>query len=401
MKPRSPWWLIAGVFVVLAMSSGFGFYNLSVYMNALVAERSFAVGEVSAAIAMLFVVSGISGIVVGRLIERRDVRIVMVAGAAIGAVALGLVGSATEIWQVWALYALFGVGNSGVSLVPATTVVTRWFPGASRSIAMSIASTGLSVGGVLLAPVSANVIHLLGVATAMPWFAGVYFIVIAPTALFLVRSWPPGAARPEPAPAGQSANGAFDRFFIATTVAYVAIMAAQVGGIAHVFNHVATQTNHVVGSTAVSLLAGLSIFGRLAGGFVLAHGASIRALVAGSLAMQGLGMAVLGYAEGEVGVLLGTAIFGISVGNLLMLQPLLLVQAYGTVRYPRLFAVAHAWSTLGVAGGPLAMGLIHDAWSYAGSFAAGAVASATALAIFLAAGALPTPAQAPGTSMAS
>ena len=240
MKPRSPWWLIAGVFVVLAMSSGFGFYNLSVYMNALVAERSFAVGEVSAAIAMLFVVSGISGIVVGRLIERRDVRIVMIAGAAIGAVALGLVGSATEIWQVWALYALFGVGNSGVSLVPATTVVTRWFPGASRSIAMSIASTGLSVGGVLLAPVSANVIHLLGVAAAMPWFAGVYFVVIAPTALFLVRSWPPGAARPEPAPAGQSANGAFDRFFIATTVAYVAIMAAQVGGIAHVFNHVAT-----------------------------------------------------------------------------------------------------------------------------------------------------------------
>ena len=401
MRPRSPSWLIAGVFIVLAMSSGFGFYNLSVYMNALVAERSFDVGEVSAGIAMLFVVSGIAGIVVGRLIEHRDVRIVMVAGAAIGALALGLVGSAIEIWQVWALYALFGVGNSGVSLVPATTVVTRWFPGASRAIAMSIASTGLSVGGVLLAPVSAHVIHLLGVATAMPWFAGVYFVVIAPTALFLVRSWPPGAARPGPASAGHDAKTAFDHFFIATTVAYVAVMAAQVGGIAHVFNHVATQTNQAVGSTAVSLLAGSSILGRLAGGFVLAHGASIRALVAGSLATQGLGMAALGYAEGEVGALLGTAILGVSVGNLLMLQPLLLVQAYGTLRYPRLFAVAHAWSTVGVAGGPLAMGLIHDAWSYAGSFAAGAVASAVALVVFLAAGALPTPALVPGTSIAS
>ena len=144
MTSRSPWWLVAGVFVVLSMSSGFGFYNLSVYMNALVAERSFAVGDVSAAIAVLFVVSGVAGIVVGRLIERRDVRVVMLIGAAIGAVALGLVGTASEIWQVWVLYALFGIGNSGVSLVPATTVVTRWFPGANRSIAMSIAIASFS-----------------------------------------------------------------------------------------------------------------------------------------------------------------------------------------------------------------------------------------------------------------
>lgn len=401
MTSRSPWWLVAGVFVVLSMSSGFGFYNLSVYMNALVAERSFAVGDVSAAIAVLFVVSGIAGIVVGRLIERRDVRVVMLIGAAIGAVALGLVGTASEIWQVWVLYALFGIGNSGVSLVPATTVVTRWFPGANRSIAMSIASTGLSVGGVLLAPLSANVIHLFGVATAMPWFAGIYFLVIAPTALLLVRSWPSGAAPTRMASTEGVDRQPYDRFFIATTVAYVAIMASQVGGIAHVFNHVATLTDHVVGSTAVSLVAGVSIFGRLTGGVVLARGFPIRLLTAASLATQGAGLAVLGYVESRTAMLVGTAIFGLSVGNLLMLQPLLLVQAFGTTRYPRLFAVAHAWSTLGVAGGPLAMGLIHDAWSYAASFTAAAVASAAALVVFLAAGPLPADDQELGRSIAS
>ena len=193
MKARSPWWLVTGVFVVLSMSSGFGFYNLSVYMNALVAERPFAVADISAAVALLFIVSGIAGVFVGHVIERHDIRMVMVAGAVIGAAALGLIGVASEVWQVWVLYALFGVGNSGVSLVPATTVVTRWFPGANRAIAMSVASTGLSAGGVLLAPVSAQVIHVLGVGTAMPWFAVVYLGVIAPTALLLVRSWPPGS----------------------------------------------------------------------------------------------------------------------------------------------------------------------------------------------------------------
>ena len=371
------------------MSSGFGFHNLSVYMNALVAERSFSVADVSTAVALLFIVSGVAGVVVGRVIERHDVRMVMVAGAVIGAVALGLIGLAREVWQVWVLYAVFGVGNSGVSLVPATTVVTRWFPGANRSIAMSIASTGLSAGGVLLAPASAQVIHLLGVSTAMPWFAVVYLAVIAPTALLLVRSWPPVSSIARTPVQRDLGDGLYSRFFIGATIAYVALMAAQVGGIAHLFNHVATVTDHIVGSTAVSLLALMSIFGRLLGGFLLAAGFPIRILTGVSLAIQGLGLGVLGYAQTPVTSLLGTAVFGLSVGNLLMLQPLLLVQAFGVQHYPRLFAVSHACSTIGVAGGPLAMGIIHDASSYAGSFGAGAVASAAALVVFIAAGALP------------
>ena len=400
MRPGSPWWLIAGVFVVLSMSSGFGFHNLSVYMNALVAERSFSVSDVSTAVALLFIVSGVAGVVVGRLIERHDVRLVMVAGAVIGAVALGLIGLAHEVWQVWVLYAVFGVGNSGVSLVPATTVVTRWFPGANRSIAMSIASTGLSVGGVLLAPASAQAIHFFGVATAMPWFAVVYLAVIAPTALLLVRSWPPRPSTVRTPPPRDIGGDLYSRFFIGATIAYVALMAAQVGGIAHLFNHVATVTDHIVGSTAVSLLALMSIVGRLLGGFLLAAGFPIRILTGISLAIQGLGLGVLGYAQTPATSLLGTAVFGLSVGNLLMLQPLLLVQAFGVQHYPRLFAVSHAGSTVGVAGGPLAMGIIHDASTYAGSFGAAAIASVVALAVFMAAGALPGDSNATGQGRA-
>ena len=53
MSPKSPWWLVAGVFAVLSISSGFGFYNLSVYMNALATERGLAVADLSGAIAVL------------------------------------------------------------------------------------------------------------------------------------------------------------------------------------------------------------------------------------------------------------------------------------------------------------------------------------------------------------
>ena len=389
LSERSPWWVVAGVFLVLMVSSGFGFYNLSVYMNALADERSFAVGELSGAIAVMFVASGVSGMVVARLMERVDVRWVMVAGAAIAGTSLAAVGAAQEIWHVWLLYALFGVGNSGISLIPGTTLVTRWFPGANRSVALSVASTGLSTGGIVLTPACAGVIHHLGIGAAMPWFGAFQFVVIVPIALWLVRSWPDEARASAPPPPGEPVRSALgSRFFLATTAAYVLILGTQVGAVAHLFNHVQRMTDHVVASLAVSVMAGVSIVGRLLGGVVVTT-FPILAFTLLNVAGQSLGMVAIAYADSEVTALAGAAVFGVTVGNLLMLQPLIVVQAFGVGRYPRLYAVAHAATTLGVAGGPLAMGLLHDAFDYRVAFLAAALTSGVAFFVFLAGGRLP------------
>ena len=389
MSPKSPWWLVAGVFTVLSISSGFGFHNLSVYMNALATERGLAVADLSAAIAVLFLAGGFGGMVVGRLIERCDVRAVMVAGAGIGALALSLIGAAEEVWQLWLIYGLFGAGNSGVSLVPGTTVVTRWFPGANRAIALSVASTGLSIGGVLLTPLCATIVNAVGMATAMPWFGAAYLLAIAPVALLLVRSWPDGAAADAEGPTAAFGGLLRQRFFLGVAFSFVAVMGAQVGGIAHVFNHVERFAGHVTASAAVVALSLASICGRLFGGFVLAAGLPIRGFTMANIAGQAVGLVALGVADTPLAAVACAALFGVSLGNLLMLQPLLLVQAFGPGRYPRLYSVANATATVGVAGGPLAMGLVHDAAGYGWAFGLAAAFSGLAVAIFLAAGPLP------------
>ena len=71
----------------------------------------------------------------------------VIAGALVSGAAVGLVGVASELWQVYALFTLFGIGNAGISIVISTTLITRWFPGPERSMALAIASTGLSLGG--------------------------------------------------------------------------------------------------------------------------------------------------------------------------------------------------------------------------------------------------------------
>ena len=56
------WWVVAALFVVLAVSSGLGFYALSVFLAAFTEERGFAVGVVSGATGCVFVVSGFWGL---------------------------------------------------------------------------------------------------------------------------------------------------------------------------------------------------------------------------------------------------------------------------------------------------------------------------------------------------
>ena len=394
MKLHSGARLVAGVFLVLAVSSGFGFYNLAVYMNALSEQRAFTVTDVSQAVGLLFVASGLAGLAVGRLMAVCDVRWVMVGGAAVAGGALSLMGRAEEVWHLWLLYTLFGAGNAAVSLVPGTTVVTRWFPGANRSVALSIASTGLSAGGVLLTPLSAFTIQAVGVEEAMPWFGAAFFCVIAPIALLTVRDWPPGggptvthAATPDEAAVRSALRS---RFFLGAAVAYVLMMAAQVGVISHLFNHVVQVAGQSIASSSMATIAFCSIVGRLAGG-LLVRRFPIRAFTMANVVGQAIGIAVLAVAETGAATLAGAACFGLTVGNLLMLQPLLMAMAFGVRDYPRIYSVANLWMTVGIAGGPIVLGLLYDLSSYEVAFLAAAAASALAFVVFFAAGALPTP----------
>lgn len=185
------WWIVAGVFLVLTISSGFGFYNLSVYINVLAGARGFSVSQVSVAVSLFFVVGGVTGMLVARLIDRYDVRWVMIAGAALGGAALGFVGHATSLWQLYVLFTLFGIGNSAISIVTSTTLVTRWFPGSNRSVALSIASTGLSAGGIVVTPLSARLFNQWGLEATIPWFGLLFFLLVLPVALWVVRGHPP------------------------------------------------------------------------------------------------------------------------------------------------------------------------------------------------------------------
>ncbi|MFN4230526.1 MFS transporter [Parvibaculum sp.] len=367
------WIVVGAVFVVMTVTAGLGFYNLSVYLKAFIAERGFSVSATSGATACFFVASGFAGLGVACLIERYDPRWVISAGALLSALATLGAGYVEELWQLYAFYILFGVGYAGAALIPGTTLVARWFV-RRRSIALSVASTGLSFGGILLTPVAAAMIEEMGLGGASPWLASIFVLGVVPVSWLLIRPSPHALGLgPDGDPIIRDESGAplpvdgidFDnairsRFFVLTTIAFIFAMMAQVGVIAHLFRLVATRSeSNDTAALAVAVMATASIVGRLLGGWGLAYMSS-RLFVQALTLVQGAALVLYSLIDSSFALIATTILFGVTVGNLLMMQPLLIAEAFGLKAYGRIYSFNQLFMTLGVATGPAAIGFLYE-----------------------------------------
>ncbi|HAC57656.1 MAG TPA: MFS transporter [Rhodobiaceae bacterium] len=399
------WYVVAAVLVIMTVMAGLGFYNLSVYLNAFVAEGGFSVAATSGATACFFVSSGIAGLGVAMLIERYDPRWVITGGAIVSAVATLGAGHVSELWQLYLFYILFGAGYAGAALIPGTTLVARWFA-RRRSVALSIASTGLSLGGILLTPVAASLIDRWGLEATTPWLALVFLIGIVPVAWLLIRPSPQSVGLgPDGDAIMRDENGAVlpadgigyrdairSRFFILSTTAFIFAMMAQVGVIAHQFRLVALRSgNDETAALAVATMAFASIVGRLAGGWALSFIPS-RSFAFALVIGQGLALTFYSVAETPFALFCATILFGVTVGNLLMMPPLMLAEAFGLKAYGRIYSLSQLFMTAGVAIGPAAVGFLYE-WldGYGVALLIMAAASMFAFLFILAAGPIRAP----------
>ncbi len=397
------WRIVGAIFVIMTFASGLGFYNISVILSALVREQGLSVSVASGATAIFFVVSGFAGLAISRLIVRFDIRATIIGGAILAALSMVSLGHVTEVWQVYLAHAVFGVGFACSNMVPGATLITRWFE-RGRAKALSIASTGLSLGGILLTPISAGLITDNNLAYAMPWIAGLYLIGIIPAAILLkpdpaVMGLGPDGDPPHKLFEGKAAPRAGtpyseaikSRFFAFSVASYLMVMLAQVGSIAHQFNLVLTQTNAEIAATSIICISAASAVGRLLGGWIATH-FSLRIFTIMLMTGQGVSQFMLAASDTAFGLLAGSVLFGLTIGNILMLMPLLYAQAYGLREYARIYSLGNMVAALGMAAGPLAMGLVHDALhGYSGAYAmAGAVSVISAMLYFFA-GPIPKP----------
>lgn len=398
-RPFYGWAIVAATFVMLMTSAGFGFYALTLYLRTLTEERGFSVSSVSGATALFFVVSGLSGVVVGRLINRRDPRPVVAGGAVAAALALVAIGRVEHLWQVYAAYAVFGVGFAACGLVPSSTLVARWFH-RRRSVALSVSSTGLSAGGILLTPLASALIDGVGFEEAMRWLALAFVVGVVPVTAVLLRPDPASVGlRPDgdevvegAAPAALTGTpydeAVASRLFRRITLAWALALLAQVGGMAHVFSLVDVRVDDDAAALSVSVLAASSMVGRLVGGGLLTR-VDVRTASLCWLVVQAVGLLALGSLDGRALLLAASSVFGFSVGNILLLQPIVLAEVFGVRDYARVYGTSQLLTTAGVATGPLLLGILRDLTDgYAIAYLSAMATSIAATVVLLGAGRL-------------
>jgi predicted MFS family arabinose efflux permease len=325
---------------------------------------------VSAATATFFIAGGIGGLISGRLVDRWDARGVIAINAVLAAGALATVGHLRQPWELFAFHIVFGFAHGAMSLVPVTVVLARWF-NVQRSLAFSIGTTGLSLGGILVAPVVALSIEHYGLAAAAPWMALGMLVGMIPVTLLVLRPRPQsmglepdGMSRAEMTeapvqPSVSYAEAARSGYFLAVSAAYLFLLGAQVGAIAHLYRLVLTRESTQTAALALVVLATGSMVGRLIGGGLLLKISPQRFGVA-MMAMQGCALALLAVAQGPALILVATALFAVTIGNSLMVHPLLLVDRFGTRDYGRIYATSQMIGVVGVAGCPALVGLLYE-----------------------------------------
>jgi len=383
------WKVIAAILVMLTFATGLSFYNHAVILNALAKQPAFTVQSASVAVSLFFLSGGFTGLWVAKLIQQFDVRICICLGAVISGVALTSLAWVETTGQLYAVYLLFGVGFSASNLIPATTLVTRWFH-KKRAMALSIASTGLSLGGVLVTPVCAVLVESIGLTRAAPIMGGMFIIGVIPVAVIWLRPSPAsmgltvdgidqvnGSIQANVNPSGfeqttavltpdLSSQGASfaearrGRFFWGVSFTYIFLMLAQVGGISHQYGLAREILTEAQTVAVVAILPIASIVGRLIGGWIVEQ-ISIRIFAIAMMILQIIALSLLSGGFNAFSLCVGLALFGITVGNLLMLQPLLIAYAFGIREYPKIFSVSNLMSSWGTAAGPAILGAAYGA----------------------------------------
>ncbi len=392
-----PWAIVAAVFVIFTVASGLTIYCLSVYLHAFVASGRFSIEEASFASSTFMASAGLVSFAVGRLVDRHDVRVVMSGGTALMVAALLAVPWIDTLTRLFAFHIVLGIGFGGAALLPGTTLVARWFL-TGRSTAMTIASTGNSVGAIVLTPPVAMLIAALGFDGASPWLAALMALGILPLTWLVLRSWPAdigmapvggGDVAPKPASPidGDAVFAAAlrSRYYWAACAAFLLGMAATVGGQTHLFNLVMLREPDAArAGAAIAVMAGASVAARFVAIWLLAR-MSNHAFVMLLLVTQGIALAGIGMADSDAALFAGIVLFGATIGNFVTLQSLLVAEAFGTPAYARLYGLTRVVTTFGVLFGPSIMGVLQSAQqSYLGAFvAAGALAIAGAGAMAL------------------
>ena len=370
------WWLVMALFVILFNAAGTGFYVFPVFISSLQAEFGWSMTQISAGVAIFAIMMGVASPVIGILIGRYGVRRTMLVSGVLSSLAYLGFAVMQNLWTLYAVLAVSGFVVTGLTMLPAQTLVTNWF-NKYRGRALGLAVLGPAAGGFLLPPFNEFLIRLWGWRFTWVFACIVLWVVVIPLVAVFVRSRPSEmglsvdgiATRDEEGePTTSVLSGLPVRRAVTSWTFWLLAVTfvLQFAGVSALNFHLVPFAEQEAGFTSqqaalyFGLTIGFSMFGNVLAGWLADR---IRPQVV--LALTGLLMAIgpaaldlfivrLGLRD--VNLLLLHAIpYGIGFGGNVTIAPVLIGRCFGELNFARISGImglAYAFCVLvGIPGG--------------------------------------------------
>ncbi|HVQ68327.1 MAG TPA: MFS transporter [Bradyrhizobium sp.] len=364
------WRAVLACFLMALFLFGFALYGQGIYLVELQRLNGWPPELISGASTLSFLISNVLATFTSEFVDRLGAKRLVLLGIAALAGSMAMLASATTVWQLYAAFILMSMGWIGMGTVVIATVVSLWFV-RRRGLAISLAYTGASFGGVVATPLLVLLVERFGFAAAMLIAAAVTVAVLVPVALAWIgpRSQAGAAetsasSQPQPPPATADISRAKlirSLAFWTISLPFALALVAQIGFIVHQIALLEPKVGRSSAGLAVSVMTFMSIAGRFGLGMVVDR-FDPRLAAAFSIVSQAVALLAIRQADTVPVILAASAVFGFSVGNLITLPPLIIHREFSPASFVVVMGLSTAISGTIGALGPGLIGVIRG-WS--------------------------------------
>jgi len=387
-RERRGWLVVLSLFVSMFVLFGGAYNTAGVFFHPMRTYFGWSSARQSSLLTTLALTCGLTVPFFGWVLDKFEARLVMTIGILVAGCAMVLASRADSFGTMTFAYVALGVALPPTTVLPTWLVIANWFK-ERRGLALGIATSGTSIGGMVLTLVEERTIAAAGWRAGFTLLAVLTFFIVAPLVALTVRTRPPrDDGTDDRKQADQS--GGVDLGVALRSPAFWFIAVAQfcfslvgAGATLHTIPYLLrTGFSSAQAAWIYSLVLGLSA----AGHFVIGYGADLltgRLTLGLTLGTSAIGLILLLGARNYF--LLGAFVllYGTTSGAPLALIPMVIAESLGLSRFASLSGLTGISLTLGGAVGPLLGGLIFDHGlgygtvfaTYAGILVVGSVAA--------------------------
>ena len=379
-------WVIVAAGAFMGCVAIGSIFSLPVFLQPMSVATGWSRSGISLAMTLDFVTMGIASFGWGMMMDRFGPRPVLLAGSFLLGLGLALASRASTVEEFQFLYGVVVGAGGGAIFAPLMATVTGWFD-RHRSLAVSLVSAGMGVAPMTVAPIAARLVTTYDWRFAQLLIGLSVWVLLVPAA-FLVRRAPglvgDDAQRRAAEPQMSVRAALTSPQFAVLGLTYFLCCATHSGPLFHTVSYAISCGLSVTAAVSIYSVEGISgLAGRLVFGLLGDRFGAKRTFVFGLL-LQATAVACYYFAR-ELSEFYSVAVvFGFAYAGVMPLYAVLVRENFPLPIIGTVVGAATMASSLGMALGPLAGGVIFDTygsygWLYVGSFLVGLGAAAIML----------------------